>query len=350
MILDRLDPITRKKIKRFQSIKRGYYSALIVAGAVLLSLASELLVNNRALLVRYEGKYFLPTYGKVLPGTAFGLDYEYETKYRELQEQFRREGKGDFVIMPPAPYGAYENDFQEGIYPPTAPDFKRKHYLGTDTSGRDVLARLVYGFRTAIFFSLLLLACNYTIGVSVGCAMGYFGGRFDLFFQRIIEIWSNVPFLYIIIIVASIMVPNFFTLMFIMLFFGWMQMTWYMRTATYKQKSREYVQAAKAMGASDMYIIFKHIIPNTISIIVTCMPFSISSGVVVLTSLDYLGFGLPAPTPSWGELLRQGTSNLDASWIVLSVVVSMIVLLTMVTFVGEAVREAFDPRKHTVYE
>jgi microcin C transport system permease protein len=180
--------------------------------------------------------------------------------------------------------------------------------------------------------------------------MGYFGGRFDLFFQRIIEIWSNVPFLYIIIIVASIMVPNFFTLMFIMLFFGWMQMTWYMRTATYKQKSREYVQAAKAMGASDVYIIFKHIIPNTISIIVTFMPFSISSGVVVLTSLDYLGFGLPAPTPSWGELLRQGTSNLDASWIVLSVVLSMIVLLTMVTFVGEAVREAFDPRKHTVYE
>lgn len=345
-----LDPLTRKKIRRFKSIKRGYYSAILLVAAILASFAAELFVNNRAIAVRYEGRFYFPTYGSVIPGKTFGLDYAYETNYRQLAKKFSEEGGGNWVLMPPAPYNAYENDLTEGIYPPTPPDRSSGHWLGTDSTGRDVLARLVYGFRTAIVFSILLLLCNYTVGISIGCAMGYFGGKFDLFFQRIIEIWANVPFLYIIIIVASIMIPNFFTLMLIMLFFGWISMTWYMRTATYKQRGREYVLAAQAMGASDAYIIFQHIIPNTISIIVTFMPFSISSGVVVLTSLDYLGFGLPAPTPSWGELLRQGTSNLEATWIVLSVVISMILLLTMVTFVGEAVREAFDPKKHTVYE
>ncbi len=345
-----LDPLTRKKLNRFKSIKRGYYSAVILVTVIFLSFFAEFFVNSRALIVRYQGHLYFPTYGSVIVGKTFGRDYAYETNYRELQKEFRQEGEGNWVLMPISPYNAYENDLTEGIYPPTAPDRQSGHYVGTDSTGRDVFARLVYGFRTAIIFSILLLICNYTIGVTIGCAMGYFGGLFDLLFQRIIEIWANVPFLYIIIIVSSIMVPNFFTLMMIMLFFGWIQMTWYMRTATYKQRGREYVLAARAMGASDAYIILQHIIPNTISIIVTFMPFSISSGVVVLTSLDYLGFGLPAPTPSWGELLRQGTSNLSSSWIVSSVVVSMILLLTMVTFVGEAIREAFDPKKHTVYE
>jgi microcin C transport system permease protein len=345
----RLDPITRKKLKRFRSIRRGLVSAIILVSVIALSLIAELFVSNRALVVRYEGSWHFPTYGKVIPGAKFGLDYDYETNYRELKKTLSETGQG-FVLLPIVPWNAYENDLQDGVYPPTPPDAGRRHYLGTDSTGRDVLARLVYGFRTAIFFSLALLVLNYTIGVSLGCMMGYFGGRFDLFFQRIIEIWSNIPFLYVIIIVASIVTPNFFTLLLIMLFFGWMSMTWYMRTATYKQKAREYVLAARALGASDPYIVFKHILPNTTSIIVTFIPFSISSGIVVLTSLDYLGFGLPAPTPSWGELLRQGTRNLDSIWISMSVIVSLIMLLTMVTFVGEAVREAFDPKKHTVYE
>jgi microcin C transport system permease protein len=191
---------------------------------------------------------------------------------------------------------------------------------------------------------------NYFIGVSIGSTMGYLGGKFDLFFQRIIEIWSNVPFLYVIIIVSSIVVPNFFTLVLIMAIFGWMGMTWTMRTVTYKEKAREYIIAARVMGASTPRIIFKHIIPNTIAIIVTFAPFSISNGIVALTSLDYLGFGLPPPTPSWGELLSQGWSNMDAWWIAGSVVVAMIVTLTIVTFIGEAVREAFDPKMHTIYE
>lgn len=346
----RLDPLTRKKFTRFARIRRGYWSAVILIAAISLSFFSEVFVNSRALVVRYQGRWFFPTYGAIIPGTTFGLDYDYETNYRRLKKILAEKGGPDFVLLAPAPYNAYENDLQEGVYPPTPPSFEDGHYLGTDTSGRDVLARLVYGFRTAIVFSLLLLLCNYTVGISIGCAMGYFGGVFDLLFQRLIEIWSNVPFLYVIIIVASIMVPNFFSLIFIMMFFGWMGMTWYMRTVTYKQREREYVQAARALGASDAYIIFRHILPNTISVIVTFIPFSVSGGIVALTSLDYLGFGLPPPTPSWGELLRQGTNHLDSSWIVLSVVVSMIVLLTMVTFVGEAIREAFDPRRHTVYE
>lgn len=345
-----LDPLTLKKLKRFARLRRGYYSALALAAAIGLSFISEVFVNSRALIVCFQGRWRFPTYGAVIPGKAFGLDYDYETNYRKLKATFAEAGGTDFVLLPPVPYNAYENDLPEGVYPPTRPSWQERHFLGTDTSGRDVLARLVYGFRTAIIFSLILLACNYTVGISIGCAMGYFGGLFDLLFQRLIEIWSNVPFLYVIIIVASVMIPNFFSLILIMMFFGWMGMTWYMRTATYKQKSREYVLAARALGASDAYIIFRHILPNTISVIVTFIPFSVSGGIVALTSLDYLGFGLPPPTPSWGELLHQGMSHLDSLWIVSSVVLSMIVLLTMVTFIGEAIREAFDPRRHTVYE
>jgi microcin C transport system permease protein len=171
-----------------------------------------------------------------------------------------------------------------------------------------------------------------------------------LIFQRIIEIWSNVPFLYVIIIISSIVVPNFFMLIVIMAFFGWMGITWTMRTITYKEKAREYVLAAKALGATDFRIMFKHIIPNTISIIVTFAPFAVSGGIVALTSLDYLGFGLPPPTPSWGELLQQGWANLDAWWIGGSVILAMIITLMAVTFIGEAIREAFDPKMHTTYE
>jgi microcin C transport system permease protein len=317
---------------------------------ILVSLVAELLVNNRALIVHYEGKTFFPTYRDMIPGTTFGFDYNYETNYRDLAKRFNTEGNGNWILMPLIPYNPYENDLKENKFPPYPPSVQNQHYLGTDTTGRDILARLVYGFRIAIFFSLLLLVVNYTIGVSIGSAMGFWGGKFDLFFQRIIEIWSNVPFLYVIIIISSIVVPNFMMLILIMAIFGWIGITWTMRTVTYKERAREYAMAAKALGASNLRIIFKHIIPNTISIIVTFAPFSISSGIVALTSLDYLGFGLPPPTPSWGELLQQAWSNLDAWWIGGAVVFAMVITLMTVTFVGEAVREAFDPKLHTTYE
>lgn len=346
----KLNPLTRKKIQRFRSIRRGYYSFIIFSALVLLSCFAELMVNNRAVVVQYQDNWYFPTYGAVIPGTTFGFNYQYETNYRDLQQRMQQEDTGGFVIMPLVPYNPYENDLRDDDYPPFPPSFEDNHYLGTDTIGRDVMARLVYGFRTAIFFSLILLVVSYLIGVSIGAAMGYFGGLFDLLFQRIIEIWSNIPFLYVIMIISSIMIPNFFTLIAIILVFGWIQMTWYMRTVTYKEKAREYVMAAKALGASNSRVIFKHILPNTVSIIVTFIPFSIANGIIALTSLDYLGFGLPAPTPSWGELLAQGSSNLESIWIVSSVIVAMTVILVMVTFIGEAVREAFDPKKHTTYE
>lgn len=346
----KFNPLTLKKIRRFQSVRRGYYSLLLFGLMLLLSLFAELFISNRALIVRYEGQYFFPTYGHMLAGSTFGLNYDYECNYRKLQKHFAQEGKGNWLILPPVPYNAYENDLREDAFPPFPPSLKDRHLLGTDAVGRDVLARLVYGFRIAIFFSLALLVANYSIGVSIGCAMGYFGGKFDLFFQRIIEIWSNIPFLYVIIIISSVVVPNFFMLILIMAFFGWISMTWTMRTVTYKEKAREYVLAAQALGASDFRIIFKHIIPNTIAIIVTYAPFAVSGGIVALTSLDYLGFGLPPPTPSWGELLKQGWANMSAWWIATSVIAAMIITLITVTFIGEAVREAFDPKLHTVYE
>ncbi len=317
---------------------------------LLTALFAEVLVNSRALVVKYQGKLYFPTYSDIYPGTAFGLGYDYETNYRELQQRFISENSGDFVVLPPVPFNPYEIDVIDGEYPPFPPDAARRHYLGTDTVGRDILARLLYGFRIAILFSLLLMLCNYAVGITLGCAMGYFGGAFDLTFQRVVEIWSNVPFLYVVIIVSSLMTPSFGTLIAIMMFFGWMSMTWYMRSATYKEKAREYTLAARAIGCSNARILFKHIMPNLISVIVTFIPFSLSSGIIALTSLDYLGFGLPPPTPSWGELLGQGTANLTASWIATSVVASMIIILTMVTFIGEAIREAFDPKRFSTYE
>jgi microcin C transport system permease protein len=315
-----------------------------------ISFFAEVFINSRAIVVCYRGEFYFPTYRHMIPGNTFDLGYAYETNYRELKKKLDGlEGAG-FVIMPPVPYNPYENDLRINEYPPFPLSFSQRHFLGTDNVGRDVLARLVYGFRTAILFSLGLLFLNYTVGISLGCAMGYFGGIFDLFFQRVIEIWSNIPFLYVIIIVSSIVVPSFMVLVLIMAFFGWISITWVMRTMTYREKEREYILAVRSLGASHMRIIFRHIIPNTISVIVTYAPFAISGGIVALTSLDYLGFGLPAPTPSWGELLSQGWQNMEAWWISAAVVSALVVTLMTVTFIGEGIREAFDPRRHTVYE
>ena len=346
----RRNPLAAKQWRRFRSIRRGYWSGVVLSAALLLSLGAELLVNSRALVVSYQGELFFPTYGAFLPGTTFGLDYQYETDYRALKGIFAERGEGDWVLLPLVAFNPLENDLRTDGYPPYAPSIDSGHYLGTDSTGRDVLARLVYGFRTAMAFSFALLAFNYAIGIATGCAMGFWGGAFDLLFQRLIEILNNVPTLYVIMIVASVVVPNFWTLLAVMVLLGWTQMTWYMRTSTYKEKSREYVVAARALGATSGRMIGSHILPNAISVIVTFMPFSIAGGVTLLTALDYLGFGLPPPTPSWGEMLAQGTSHLESPWIVASVVAAMVAVLLMVTYVGEAIREAFDPKQFTYYE
>lgn len=356
----RLNPQTIKQWQRFRTIKRGYYSLIALGIMVFLTIFAEVLVNSRAIVVYYEGEFYFPTYAAYQPGRTFGLDYAYETNYRELKEAFelaRTEAEalgepdpGNWLILPPVRFNPYETDFRDDAFPPYPPSVEYGHYLGTDITGRDILSRLIYGFRLAMAFAAILLACNYLIGIAIGCAMGFWGGVFDLLFQRLIEVWSNVPFLYVIMIVASVIVPNFWTLVAVMVIFGWMSMTWYMRTATYKEKAREYVVAARALGSSNSRIIFRHILPNTIAIIVTFIPFSVATGVTALTALDYLGFGLPPPTPSWGELLSQGTANLQSPWIVTSVVVAMTIVLLMVAYIGEAIREAFDPKKFSYYE
>ncbi|UJF19755.1 ABC transporter permease subunit [Vibrio sp. SS-MA-C1-2] len=345
----KLNPLTLKKINRFKSIRRGYWSFILLSLLIVLSLFAELFVNSRALVVKYNQQWFFPTYSDVYLGTDFGYDYQSEVNYRELAKKLNQESNDGFVLMPLVPWNPYQQDFN-GDFPPTAPDAKAKHYLGTDTIGRDILARLIYGFRIAIAFAVLTMAISYLIGVTIGSAMGFFGGKFDLFFQRFIEVWSMVPFLYVIMILVSIMQPTFMLFVLINVLFGWMGMTWYMRTMTYKEKAREYVMAAKAIGASSFRIIFKHILPNTAVMILTLAPFTLVANISALTALDYLGLGLMPPTPSWGELLQQGKSNLDSPWIVSSVVAAIILVLMMVTFIGEALREAFDPKRYTRYQ
>ncbi len=347
----KLHPQTQKQWRRFRSLKRGYWSALLLAAMIVLSCGAELLANNRALIVHYNNHYYFPTYGTFLSGNTFNLGYPHETDYRALQQQFRQQPQNNnWVLMPPIPWNPLESHAVEGLYPPLAPSFTYQHFLGTDGAGRDIAARLLYGFRLSIAFSILLLLCNYTIGTVIGIAMGFYGGKFDLIMQRVIEVWSSVPTLYIIMIIASLTLPGFWMLLLIMAFFDWTAITWYMRTISYKEKARNYVLAARAIGASDWRIITQHLLPNTRSLLITFAPFSITGGITALTALDYLGFGLPPPTPSWGDLLREGMARLDNEWIVGSVTVAMVSVLVMVTWIGEALREAFDPKQRTVYE
>jgi microcin C transport system permease protein len=353
----RLNPLTVRKLKRFREIRRGYYSAILLVVLTGLSLAAELMVNDKAIIVSFEGEWFFPTYADVKLGATFGLtgtEAVMPVDYRALEKHF--EGTDNWVLMPMVPWGPYFNDTLDGVLKAQPPDLERGHYLGTDSTGRDVLSRLIYGFRTAIFFAIAFTALTYLIGVSIGCAMGYFGGVFDLLFQRIIEIWSNIPFLYMVIIVFSVIPATYdigtriAILLIIMVLFSWTGLTYYMRTETYKEKARDYTAAALVLGASTSRVIFRHILPNTIATMVTFVPFTVVSAITAITALDFLGWGLPPPTPSIGELLKQGTANLTtAPWIVTSAFVALVFILAVVTFIGEAVREAFDPRKFTLY-
>lgn len=348
------NPLTAKKLEQFHQIKRGYYSFVILAGLLLMTMFGPMIISNRALVVGYEGKIYFPTYTAFHPGTDFGFDYQYETNYRDLKERFQEEG-GGFVLLPLVPYSAMENDYGGGIRHPAPPSFERRHFLGTDKTGRDVLARLFYGFQIAMLFTLGFLLLVYVIGIAVGCAMGYFGGVVDLLGQRLVEIWANIPFLYMVIISVSLVpagvsIPSRIgVLMLVMVLFSWTTMTFYMRTATYREKSRDYVAAARILGASTPRIIFGQVVPNTIATIVTFVPFNLASAIITITALDYLNFGLPPPTPSWGAMLSEGKSNMQAPWILLSPFFAMIGTLTLVTFVGEAIRDAFDPKKFTIY-
>ena len=355
----RWDPSTLKKFKRFRHLRRGHVSFLVIGVLWFASLFSELFINDRPLAVYYQGQLSFPTYGRVALGSEFGLTgpegFE-PVRYRDLDRRFEREKSGNWAIMPIVPFNPNENNTYRGVLKPQPPGWSSQHYLGTDQTGRDILARLVYGFRIAIFFALAFVVLTYLIGIGLGCLMGYSGGTFDLLFQRMIEIWSNIPFIYTVIIIFSV-VPTEFDLgiriailLIIMVLFSWTGMTYYMRTATLKEKARDYTSAAIVMGASSTRVIFNHILPNTISTLVTFIPFTISGAIAAITALDFLGYGLPPPTPSLGELLKQGRDNVtNAPWIVSSAFCALTFMLVLVTFIGEGIREAFDPKKYTRY-
>ena len=237
------------------------------------------------------------------------------------------------------------------LYPPLPPSFKDKHFMGTDTGGNDILAQLFGGWQILLQANVVYLVITYAIGISLGCAMGFFGGRFDMIVQRLIEVLSNMPFLYVVIIIASVIKrPPMPVLVGVLCIFSWIGMTYYLRTATYREKARDYVAAARLMGAGTGRIIFRHVLPNTIAIVVTLLPFSVTGLIGSLMALDYLGFGLPVEYPSWGRLLAEGSENLSAPWIVSGGFFGTVIILVLVTFVGEAVREAFDPKKFTTYK
>jgi microcin C transport system permease protein len=346
----RIDPLTRMRLERFRASRRGFWSFVCLLVLVGLSIFAELLVNSRALAVWHGGKLYLPTYAGVIPGTRFGLEYGYETNYRELAAALKK-GGGGWVMMPLVPYNAFEQDFREGSYPPYAPSAKARHYLGTDTIGRDLVARLVYGFRIAIFFAALYVLGTFAVGILLGTLMGYWGGPFDMVVQRLIEIWEQIPFLYLVMIVMAIFNPGFFMFLSIFILFDWTMRTRGVRAMTYRERERDYILAARSMGASTWRIITVHIIPNVLVVIVTMIPFAVSGAISSLTILDYLGFGLPPPTPSWGELIQQGISTFKtAPWILSSVIAAMTAVLVMIAFLGEGLRDAFDPKKFTVYK
>jgi len=344
-----MSPVSQKRFAHFWALKRSRISLFIILGFILLSFTAELFVNSRALAVWYEGHLYLPSYTAVIRGSQFDLPYEYETDYRELQKLLKENGKG-WVLMPVIPWNPYEQDFLKGSYPPYPPNLERRHLLGTDPIGRDIFARLLYGFRIAILFSLCICIFSYVVGTVLGSLMGYWGGVFDILFQRIIEIWEKIPVLYVVMILSSIFNPDLLMFIGIFLIFSWTGQTWTVRAMTYRERERDYIRAAKTYGASTWRIIRVHIIPNILVVLITMLPFALAGGISTLTSLDYLGFGLAPPTPSWGELLSQGVSNYrQAPWILVSILSALVGVLVMITFVGEGLREAFDPKKFTFY-
>ncbi len=346
-----LHPTTLKRYHRFTAIKRGYYSFIIIIALIVMTFVLELLVNSRALIVSYEGELYFPTYSGIHSGQTFGLEYPYETNYRELATKWKTENSENWILLPPIPYNPYENDFSLSENPPNPPSWRSQHFIGTDGTGRDILARLLYGFRVAFYFSFALYLCTSSIGILMGSLMGYFGGWFDIIFQRIVEIWTSIPTLYLIIIMAALVTPTPYLLLAILVFAGWTGMTWLMRAEIYRERNRQYCEAARSMGASHLRIITRHLLPNSLVPIIAGLPFQMVGGIGALTSLDYLGYGLPVPTPSWGELLQQGQESFSfAPWILLAPSVATILVLLLFTFIGEAVRESFDPKKVTFYE
>jgi len=343
--LIRLSPQNRKRLIRFKSIRRGWVSLWILLAAYVLSLGSELLIGSRPLFVSYQGETYFPAFnGSYYPDTLFGGTLDVETDFRALAESEEFIAAGGHMLMPLHPFSPLESVIVEGDRPPARPHWR--HPAGTDDRGRDVFARLVYGFRTAISFALVLAVVSFVVGIVIGAVQAYYGGWLDLIFQRLIEIWVALPFLYVVLMVSSIVRPSFTILVGILLIFGWVPVSRYTRAEILRERSRDYVTAARAQGASAWRIMFIHALPNSMTPLVTLFPFRLVANIFILTALDFLGYGLPAPTPSWGELLSQARGHLNAWWLTMAPFSAMLITLLLTSFIGEAVREAWDPKTY----
>ncbi len=334
-------PLTVRRLRKFRSIKRAWWSFLILTSAFVISLFSEHIANDRPLVLGYDGRLHFPTL-KFYSSETFGGQYRTEANYRKLRTDPDFAAAGGWMILPPIPHSPLHSYLDRAGAPPHAPS--RDHWLGTDNAARDVLARLIYGFRICMVFALTLAVLSTVFGIVIGGIQGFFGGRTDLILQRLIEIWSALPFLYVVILVGSIYGQTFAILLFVMAIFEWIGLSYYVRGEFYKLREQPYVLAARALGASIPRQIFLQILPNAMTPVITLLPFMIVAGISSLTALDFLGFGLPPPTPSWGEMIAQGLQNLQAPWVATSAVGALFLTLLLATFIGEGVRDAFDPK------
>ena len=360
-----LAPLGRRRWRNFKANKRGYWSFWIFTVLFVVSLFADFIANDQPFLVKYDGRFYFPvlfTYTE----TTFGGDFETAADYRDPYLQKLVADKDGFMVWPPVHYSydTYNRDLPtpapskptwlltEDQCRPVAEKYGGHscadlewNWLGTDDQGRDVLARLIYGFRISVLFGLTLTLISSIIGIAAGAVQGYFGGWVDLLFQRFIEIWGSLPELYLLLIISSVLVPGFFVLLGILLLFSWLSLVGFVRAEFLRGRNLEYIQAARALGVSNVVIMFRHLLPNAMVATITFLPFILSSSVTTLTALDFLGLGLPPGSPSLGELLSQAKANLQAPWLGFTAFFSVGIMLSLLIFVGEAVRDAFDPRK-----
>jgi len=337
----RVTPLTHRRFANFRANRRGFWSLWIFLAVFGASLFAEFIANDRPLVVEYDGRFLFPVFTDYSE-TAFGGDLPIAADYRDPEVRKHIEAKGR-MIWPLIPF-AY-NTINYDLPSPAPSPPSSVNWLGTDDQGRDVLARLIYGFRISVLFGLALTLSSSVIGVAAGAVQGYYGGLTDLMFQRFIEIWSSLPTLYLLIILSSIIEPNFWWLLTIMLLFSWMSLVDLVRAEFLRARNFDYVRAARALGVANPVIIWRHVLPNAMVATLTFLPFILNGSITTLTSLDFLGFGLPPGSPSLGELLAQGKANLQAPWLGLTAFFVLAFMLSLLIFIGEAVRDAFDPRK-----
>lgn len=336
-----LSPYQRSWL-RFRANRRGYYGLWLFSILFVLSVGAEFLSNDRPIIVQYQGEYYMPLFFSY-PETAFGGDFETEADYTDPYVKKLLSTDGNWALYPPNPYSYNTINYFTDHPNPAPPSVE--NLLGTDDRGRDVLARLIYGFRLSVLFAFVLTAIGIVLGVVAGALQGYFGGRLDLFAQRLIEIWGSMPELYLLIIFASLFDPSILLLIVLLSLFGWMGLADYVRAEFLRGRNMDYVKAARAMGVSNRSIMFHHLLPNSLTPVITFLPFRISGAILALTSLDFLGLGVPPTTPSLGELLAQGKENIEAWWLSITTFVVLVGTLTLLIFIGEALREALDTRR-----